>query len=166
MSGRLAAIAAAVLLIGGALAIAAPAAAVAKPGKIRACVDKRGPDKGAMRFAGKGRCNKGERKLTWNKRGEPGATGDTGAQGPAGTGATDLLALIEQQASTIETLQSQLAVLGTRMAAVCSQVATLTTRADALRSVIAGIGLDGVIPVGLVLDVPGLPPPLSAFSCP
>jgi hypothetical protein len=119
-----------------------------------------------MRFAGRGKCKKGERRLTWNKRGKQGPTGDTGAQGPAGTGAADLLALIEQQASTIESLRSQLGVLGAQMAAVCSQVATLTTRADALRSVIAGIGLDGVIPVGLVLDVPGLPPPLSAFSCP
>jgi hypothetical protein len=169
MSGRLATIAAAALLIGGVLAISAPATAVAKPGKIRACVDKQGADKGAMRFVRKGKCKSGERKLSWNKRGKRGATGAAGAQGPQGqpgTGATDLLAVIEQQASAIETLQSQLAVLSAQMAAVCGQVATLTTRANALRSVIGGIGLDGVIPVGLLLDVPGLPPPLNAFACP
>jgi hypothetical protein len=50
------------------------------------------------------------------------------------------------------------------MAAVCSQVTTLTTRANALLAGINGLSLD---PLNLVdLVIPNLPPPLSAFSCP
>lgn len=172
MSGRLATIAAAALLIGGVLAISAPATAVAKPGKIRACVDKQGADKGAMRFVRKGKCQSGERKLSWNKRGKRGkrgATGAAGAQGAtgaAGTGATELLALIEEQAATIQILQEQIATLSGQMAAVCTQLSAVTTRANVLRSAIGGLDLGGVIPVGLLLEIPALPAPLNAFSCP
>ena len=80
----------------------AAAGAADKRGKIKACVAKRGPDKGLMRFA-RGKCKHGERKVTWNKKGKPGPAGQNGAAGPTNE---DLLALIQQQATQIEELTS------------------------------------------------------------
>ena len=52
----------------------APLADAAKGGKkIRVCVAKKDPDKGTMRFAKKGKCKRGERKLAWNRKGKAGA---------------------------------------------------------------------------------------------
>jgi hypothetical protein len=147
------------LVVGG-----ASASAASKGGKIHACVAKKGPDKGAMRLARGNRCKRGEKKLIWNKRGkagQAGAPGETGPAGPAGAGgSTDqLLALIQQQQAAIDALTQQLSAL-------CTQVSAVTSQSDALRTVISGLSLDGVIPIGLLLDIPGLPAPLGAFGCP
>jgi outer membrane murein-binding lipoprotein Lpp len=172
---------AALLLAGG----IAAAPADAKGGKkIRACVTKRGPDKGAMRFSRSGKCHKGEKKISWKKKGKP---GPAGPQGPSGI--TDsLLETITQQQQTIETLTTQVNTLTTqvntliaqlnaltstvnglspRVAALCSQMAPATSRINAFRTVINGITLAGTIPIGLLLDVPNPPAALPApFSCP
>ena len=133
-----------------------------KRGKIKACVAKRGPDKGLMRFA-RGKCKHGERKVTWNKKGKPGPAGQNGAAGPTNE---DLLALIQQQATQIEELTSVVNGLVPQVAALCSQASVLTDQANGLLTAVSGIDLAGIIPAGLSLDIPGLPPPLGAFGCP
>ena len=54
---------------------------------ITACAQKKGPSKGLLRLSSK--CKKGEKKVTWNVKGQPGAAGLPGAPGQAGaTGQT------------------------------------------------------------------------------
>ena len=161
-----------VLLLGGG---PGAADAGAKGKKIRACVTKRGPDKGAMRFSRSGKCQKGEKKISWKKKGKAGpqgATGETGPQGPSGV-TEELLETITTQQQTIETLTTQVASLTAQLnavkaqtAALCAQMTPVAGRINALIDVIEGISLGGIIPVGLLLDVPDPPNPLSAFSCP
>ena len=143
--GRLATIAVAAMLAFGVVAISAPAAAPAKAGKIRACVDKGGKDKGAMRYVRKGKCKPGERKLTWNKRGK---RGKPGAAGFGTGGPSDPLATIQQQSAQIAALQGQ-------VAALCGQLAAVTGQSNALLTVL------GAIP-----GIGTLPSPLSPFACP
>ena len=148
--------------------------ASAKGQKIQACVVKSGPDKGVMHFSRKGKCHKGEKKLSWNKkgkRGKKGTSGPTGEQGPQGpSGVTDeLLATIAAQQATIDQLKSQLDTvtsqlssltsqfngLSPQVAALCTQTTTVTSQSNALLTAITPIPLVGV-----------LPPALTAFSCP
>jgi hypothetical protein len=158
--------------------------ASAKGKKVHACVVKKGPDRGVMRFSKKGKCHKGEKKLSWNKkgkkgkRGKQGAAGQTGPTGPTGpqgpSGVTDqLLQTIASQETTIDSLKSQLDTvtsqlggLSPQVAALCTQMSAVTTYANALAPVISGISLSGIIPGGLGLTVPALPTALTAFSCP
>jgi hypothetical protein len=155
--------------------------ASAKGKKVHACVVKKGPDRGVMRFSKKGKCHKGEKKLSWNKkgkkgkRGKQGAAGQTGPTGPQGpSGVTDqLLQTIASQETTIDSLKSQLDTvtsqlggLSPQVAALCTQMSAVTTYANALAPVISGISLSGIIPGGLGLTVPALPTALTAFSCP
>jgi hypothetical protein len=146
--------------------VAAPAAPAAKRGKIKVCVAKKGPDKGAMRFSKKGKCKRGERKLSWAKKGKAGAQGAAGPQGPAGSAANvdELLALIEAQQTTIDGLTQEVADLTTQVSTLAGQVLALEdilgglTNAeltDAVNSVAAVQALCGAVE-GLV--------PL--FSCP
>lgn len=76
------------VLIGGlAIAIAIAGVSITQgmgggeaTGKLKGCADRSGGD---LRIV-KGKCRKGERKLTWNKPGAPGAPGQPGAVGAAG----------------------------------------------------------------------------------
>ena len=187
----IAAVALAALLVIACLV--APGAATAKGGKLTACVAKSGPDKGTARFVRGGKCKRGERKLTWNKRGQngeagtPGQAGATGPAGPAGAGgSTDqLLTLIQEQQAAIDSLTQQLDgvtqeldtltqgldsvtagldALSPQVEALCDQVTDVTAQSDALRTVISGISLQTILAV--VLNVPALPAALGAFSCP
>jgi uncharacterized coiled-coil protein SlyX len=151
--------------------------ASAKGKKIHACVVKKGKDKGAMRFSRNGRCHKGEKRISWSKkgkkgkRGKPGPAGPKGEAGPQGSsGVTDeLLATIAAQQAQIDQLTAQLAsltqqlgALSPTVAALCSQVTEVTSQSDALQTVIGGIS---ALPLA-GLTIPGLPPALGAFSCP
>jgi hypothetical protein len=68
----------------------------AAPSKITACAAKKGATKGLLRLASK--CKKGERKVTWNVKGQPGpqgfpgAAGQPGATGQPGTAGVDATA--------------------------------------------------------------------------
>src|SRR4051794_18393568 len=63
---------------GGAVAIGA----IPSSGTITGCMNKKG---GALRVIDQKRtCKRGERKLTWNQEGRPGAAGQDGAPGQAG----------------------------------------------------------------------------------
>src|SRR3954447_25501689 len=75
------------LSVAGALTASAFGAfSAASPKKITACAKKSGKGKGLLRLASK--CNKGERRVSWNVRGPAGPAGAGGAQGaPGNTGA-------------------------------------------------------------------------------
>ncbi len=170
-------VAAAMLLFGGLLA-ATPADAKGK--KLHACVAKKGPDKGTMRFSRSGKCHKGEKKVSWKKKGKKGPAGPTGPQGPSGV-TNELLETITQQTTTIQTLTTQINALTTQLnalkqqvnglspqvAALCGQMSAVTNRSNALRNVIGGLDLNSVLTtLGGALVIPALPAPLSGFSCP
>jgi hypothetical protein len=116
-----------------------PAPVDAKPKKIRACVTK----DGTMAFSRSGKCGKGERKLSWNKKGKrgkagaAGAVGPTGPAGPSGTAADleALEALVAQQGLLISGLTTDLDDLA-------SEVAGLSTDVDGILSDIAGLQSD------------------------
>ena len=158
-----------------------PATAEAKNGKVTACVTKQK----VMTFSKRGKCKKGERKITWNKAGKQGPagaagqTGAAGAQGPAGSAAgfDQLQDLVEQQGETIAQLTAELAALGVDVDdltgqltglsgdfdTLCTQVSAVTDQSDGLLAVLDAINdlLDPLV----ILPVPGLPDPLGAFSC-
>jgi outer membrane murein-binding lipoprotein Lpp len=158
--------------------VGATDAAAAK--KLHACVTKRGPDKGAMRFSRTGKCHKGEKRLSWGKKGKPGKTGPAGPAGQPGpqgpSGITDeLLATIATQqteidqlttqlttvTSQLDALTSQLNGLAPTINALCAQMDAVTAQSDALRTVISGLD----VTLG-VLTIPALPAALGSFSCP
>lgn len=134
-------------LLVGVFGAGGAAASTKAKGKVHACVIKQGKDKGLMRFAPKGKCKRGEKKLTWNKRGKRGKRGATGATGPAGSG-------------------GQTGELEATVAVLCTQLTAVTSQLNSLETVLGGLGLAGVIPPGLGLTVPPLPAPLTPFSCP
>ena len=155
-----------------------PDSAAAKGKKLHACVVKNGPDKGVMRFSRTGKCHKGEKKVSWSKkgkRGKAGSTGATGATGPQGpSGITqELLDTITAQQTEIDqlttqlstvtsqlgALTSQLNALSPQVAALCAQMGPVTSNVNQIRTVTAAVV--ALVPVG-----PALPTALSAFSCP
>jgi hypothetical protein len=147
------ALAVAALVPLGAGAALAPEA-VAKGGKIRACVAKKGPDKGLMRFSKKGKCHKNERKLKWNKKGVAGASGINGQNG-SGVSLADLLATLKSQQDAIDALTARVDSLTGQLAAVCSQASVLSTGFDSL------LGAVDVLP-----GIGALPDPVGALACP
>ena len=52
------------------------------------------------------------------------------------------------------------------MDGLCSEVDTVVTQANSLRTVLAGLSLTGIIPVGLLLNLPSLTSALFSFTCP
>ncbi len=146
----------------GALAIAPGAPAAAKKGKVHVCVETRGKDKGVMHLAKGKHCHKGQKSVTFNKRGKRGRAGEPGAegpQGPTGQGAPpDALAALQQQ---LAAQAEQLAALQSQLAAACTQLSTVTTQLNALGTALDGIGLGGTIPPLLTLISPGAPTPLA-----
>ena len=159
-------------------AAANPGAADARGKKVHACVTKKGPDKGTMRFSRTAKCHKGEKRISWNKkgkRGKQGPAGPAGERGPQGpSGVTDELlntiasqqATIDQLTSQVNTLTQQLNGLSPTIAALCTQMDAVTDQSNALGTVISGIALSGLIPAGLGLTVPAVPAALGSFACP
>jgi hypothetical protein len=155
------ALAVVVLLIWAMPGSSEAAGVVGPSGQISSCYKKKGKAKGTLRVvpAGK-RCKKGEKRLTWNGQGPQGQTGgqgDTGATG--GAGDSGLQTQITELKSQIEQLTAQLNQL-------CAVVPTLVTQLNSIRTVLNTLSLGGVIPIGLVLDVTGVPAALPAFACP
>jgi cysteine-rich repeat protein len=76
------------LLVAAGAWVAFSSASTRSPGKITACVEKKGGE--ARIVKSRQRCKRGERKVTWAKvgpvgpAGAPGETGPVGPQGPAG----------------------------------------------------------------------------------
>ena len=190
-AGRRALSTVAVLLALAGLALAArPAAAapIGSDGVVHACYKAKGKPKGALRVVKPGKAckaKKGEKAIAWTVFGSPGTTGSTGSTGSSGAPATTaatksdlvaLLGLIQQQAALIDSLTGQLDALGLDIDALtsqlglvsdlCDQLSAVTTQANALRTVISGIGLNGVLTaLGGLLQIPALPGALDPFSC-
>ena len=110
-----------------------------------------------------------EKPLVW------GVAGPAGAQGPPGLSVDQdsLLALLEAQDSKIETLTTQIDALNNHVVAVtemlgrvCGEVSTMTTQLNAIRGVVAGLGLNNFLTsVGGALQIPALPAALNPFAC-
>ncbi|HEX2128757.1 MAG TPA: hypothetical protein VHF58_06025 [Solirubrobacterales bacterium] len=178
ISGRRALSAAAVLFALIALALAArPAAAapIGSDGVVHACYKAKGKPKGALRVVKAGKpckAKKGEKPIAWTIFGAPGATGAQGATGETATGGATkqdlltLLGLIQQQSTMIDQLTSQLDGLTGQLGSICDQLSLVTGQSNALRTVIGGLGLNGVLTtLGGLLQIPALPAALDPFSC-
>lgn len=176
------------------LAPAAGAAAPGKGGQIHACYKVKGKAKGAMRVVSGKSCRKGERKLAWSVAGPQGATGGQGpkgapgAQGQAGangangsagssTGVAALeskVASLTQEVANLEGILQGVTNNGLLDAvkavpavdSLCTQATGLTTQANSLGTALSGATLGGVIPLGLNLNILGVPGALPAYVCP
>ncbi len=182
-----------VALLVWALPGSAQAASVVGPGgQISGCYLKKGKAKGALRVvpAGK-RCKKGEKRLTWNAQGPQGQTGDQGATGgTGGTGASGLQTQIDTLKTQVTQLTSQLTALTDQVTQLdgilsgvtnqdlldaigatplvnqlCTEVPTVVNQLNSVRTVLNNLSLGGIIPVGLVLNVTGVPAALPGFAC-
>jgi hypothetical protein len=175
----------------------AGAAKIGADGTIHACYKAKGKPKGALRVVSPGKACKrkrGERRLSWSVA-APTSTGTVSNEnvyallGYIQQQQSEIQTLTGQ----LETVEGILAgvtngeltgviskldgITGADLqgavdsvpvvAALCSQVSTVTTQVDALRTVISGLGLNGVLTgLGGVLNIPTLPAALGAFSCP
>src|SRR3954451_1013691 len=90
------------------LLAAAPAGGaqlIGKDGKVYACYKTKGKGKGSVRLvAKKGKCRKGERKISWNARGPSGTAGspgETGAGGGPGEGGAPGAAGLETRVNSL-----------------------------------------------------------------
>jgi hypothetical protein len=52
-----------------------------------------------------------------------------------------------------------------RMDPLCTELSTVVTQVNAIRTVLTGLSLGGVIPLGLTLTAPAIPSALSAYAC-
>jgi hypothetical protein len=173
-SARIAAIAALVsaitvagVLLGGERAQAA--GVVSANGQISGCFKKKGKAKGTLRVvpAGK-RCKKGEQRIAWSAQGPAGKDGSQGATGGAGdAGLESRIIQLESILAGITNLELLAAIAAVAdVNALCTRVTSLTSTLNALNTAVGGLDLGGVIPLGLLLDIPALPAQLAGFSCP
>ncbi len=122
-TGALVALLTAAVLFAALAANAGAAQLVGKNGQVYACYKAKGKHKGAVHLvAKKGKCRKGEKKISWNVSGPAGKTGESGESGSNGesgsSGATG-----EAGVKTLE-----------------KEVTTLTGKVASLESVLKGIG--------------------------
>jgi hypothetical protein len=166
------------LLLAGVSTSSAHAASVVGPGgQISGCYVKKGKAKGTLRVVPSGkRCKKGEKRVAWNAQGQSGQSGQNGAQGGSGSQAsvTSLQDRITQLESQVAQLQSILAgvtnssLLGAiaSINSLCTEVGTtVVPRLNTIGTGLSGLSLGGVIPLGLTLPVPAIPP-LASYACP
>ena len=176
--------------------LGAGAAKIGTGGTINACYKAKGKPKGALRVVAPGKACKrkrGERPLSWAVA--PAATGTVSNEDVYAllTYIQQQQSEIETLTSQLETVEGILGgvtngelsgvisklqgITGTDLqgaidsvpvvASLCSQVSAVTTRVDALRTVISGLGLNGVLTgLGGVLNIPALPVALGAYTCP
>jgi hypothetical protein len=170
------ALAGAILLVAIAPGDAHAASVVGPTGQISGCYKKKGKAKGALRVVPPGRhCRKGEKPLSWNAQGQTGTTGAQGTQGATGQldSLTAQLSQLETRVTQLEgilsgitntDLLSAIAGFG-NVDALCTEMSTVVGQLNGVRTVLNGLSLGGVIPLGLLLTVPSIPSALSPFSC-
>jgi hypothetical protein len=167
-----------VIAVLGALALAllfagvddARAASVIGPGgQVSSCYVKKGKAKGTLRVVPPGkRCKRNEKPLTLSAQGQPGQTGQTGQTGQGGSGQTS--SSLETRVTQLESILSGitntdlLSTIGS-VDSLCNEVPTLVGQLNSVGTVLNGLGLSGVIPLGLLLTVPTPPSALAAFAC-
>jgi hypothetical protein len=87
----------------------------------------------------------------------------------AGVTNTDLLDAISNAAKldgiSAQNLSDTVASLAS-VDSLCTEMGTVVGQVNALRTVISGISLTGIIPAGLLLTIPSLPSALSPYTCP
>jgi hypothetical protein len=167
------------LLLAGLVESAPAAKMVGRDGKVYACYKGKGKQKGKMRLVAKrGKCRRGERKISWAARGPAGPQGSVGANGavgPAGPPASSALeAKVTELTTRVEALEGVLEgvtneALTDALAnvnALCTQASALTDQVNAVGTALEDTALGGIIPLGLELLVPGLPSELPDFNCP
>jgi hypothetical protein len=173
------ALAGALLLSGIAAGDANAAGVVGPTGQVSSCYVKKGKAKGTLRVVPPGhRCRKGEKPLFWNAQGQSGSTGAQGGSGsPGQTDTSSLTTQLTQLQDRVTQLEGVLTgltnvdLLGAvgsvaDVNALCSQVPTVVTQLNSVRTVLSGLSLSGIIPLGLGLTVPSIPSALSPFTCP
>lgn len=170
------ALAACLLLFAGGTASAA--SPVTKDGRIHACYKAKGKGKGALRVAqgGKARCPRKWRKISWQATPVPGPRGQAGAPGTSQV--QDLEGRVSQLLTRVEALEGVLKGITNQellvavdlspvVQALCTRTSVLTSQVNLLEGVLGGLSLNGVLTtLGGLLNVPSLPGPLPAFSCP
>lgn len=169
----------AALLLSG-LAEPAPAAKmVGRDGKVYACYKAKGKQKGSVRLVAKrGKCKRGERKVSWAAAGPPGPQGSVGANGavgaPGAAGGSGLETKVTELTTRVETLEGVLEGVTNEaltdglanVNALCTQATDLTDQVNSVATALEDTALGGIIPIGLQLLVPGLPTELPDFTCP
>jgi len=183
---RLAVLSAAVAGLLVAAASADAASVIGPGGQISSCYVKKGKEKGTLRVVPPGRrCRRNEKPLTLSAQGQAGQTGQSGSQGGSGQTSssletrvtqlesilsgitnTDLLNTITNAAKLNGISASDLTGAISSVNSLCSEVPTVVDQLNSIRTVLTGLSLGGVIPLGLVLTVPAIPSALSAFACP
>jgi hypothetical protein len=125
--GRFGAIALALLavvaLCGALAADAGAAKLVGKDGKVYACYKAKGKSKGAVRLvAKKGKCKRGEKKVSWSVAGPAGESGQSGENGSGGeSGAAG-----ETGATGVKGLEGRVQALSTKVTALESILGGIT----------------------------------------
>ena len=189
ISRRVHALFASLCLAGLIAVVSIPASAQAAPigsdGVINACYTTKGKTKGAVRVVKAGKpCKRKEKAVVWGLAGSSGEAGAPGA-GLSSAQILSLLELLQKQASQIDLLTGRIVSLEGVLAGisngdlnalldslpvldlVCGQLSAVTGQADALRTVIGGLGLNGILTgLGGLLQIPALPGALNPFSCP
>jgi hypothetical protein len=167
------ALAGALLLSGIAAGDANAAGVVGSTGQISGCYVKKGKAKGTLRVVAPGhRCRKGEKPLAWNAQGQSGTQGTSGTQGGSASldALTAQISLLQGRVTQLEGVLSGLTnsdLLGaiSGVDALCTQMSTVVTQLNSVRTVLTGLSLGGVLPLGLLLNVPAIPSALGPFSC-
>lgn len=175
------------ILFAGSAAAAPPGAG----GQIQACYKVKGKPKGGMRVVAANRkCRRGERKLSWTTAGSPGQQGAAGTQGAPGSGGAPGSSGTNGSEASVAALETEIAALALQVeslegilagvtnsalldavAAVpaveslCTQATGLTDQLNSVATVLDGITLGGVLPLGLILTVPDLAA-LPSYACP
>jgi hypothetical protein len=171
------ALAGAFLLVAIAPGKAHAASVVGPTGQISGCYAKKGKAKGDLRVVPPGhRCRKGEAPVSLSGRAQPGPTGAQGGTGLTGQVDSTVTSQITELQSRVTQLEGVLTGLTNTdllnavgavasVDALCTEMSTAVGQLNSIRTVLNGLTLGGVIPIGLVLTVPSLPSALSPFSC-
>jgi len=150
------------------------AGVVAPSGQISGCYVKKGKAKGTLRVVAPGhRCRKREKPLSWNAQGPSGTSGAQGGSGQVDSSLTTQLSELQTRVTQLEAVLSGITntdLLGAidsvaNVNSLCTQMSTVVTQLNSVRTVLSGLSLTGVIPLGLLLNVPSIPSALGPFSC-
>ncbi len=160
---------------------ASAASPVGKGGKVNACYQVKGKEKGSMRVVAGKHCRRGERRLAWSLAGPQGAVaaeargpqGSAGAEGPpgprglegadgaSGNAVTTLETKVTSLESEVTDLTSDLTDVEGALGDVCEQTEALNSQVNLVGAAIGDIELIGGLVSLLLPEVD----PLDPFVC-